>query len=276
MAEQAKEFTGLWVPKEILQHPTLLPSEKLILAEIVALAKGNACTASNQYISDVVGVGIEQTRKIIYKLTKVGLLRSKLYRGEDTKLVTRRELYPMVLQYHTLCDCSTIPPGTTVPPPMVSEHHTYGTTVPPLCDYTTTPYGTTVPIENIDKSIVKNIEERIEETTTTPATELITFWESNLGILTPFMLQQINSIIDDHGVAWTRKAMEETAGAGVEKPFPYFKGIVRNWEASKKPEPWTKVTPIKREQTATERAYAIREQARKLIAESEEEENDAM
>lgn len=86
-----KEFTGLWVPIDILQNEKLTSTEKLVLAVIYGLSKDGRCTASNQYIAETVGSGFDHVKKIIPKLAKDGYIHVKNFR--DDKKIIRRTIY---------------------------------------------------------------------------------------------------------------------------------------------------------------------------------------
>ena len=90
-----KQIKGLWVPLELLQNEELTPSEKLVLAEIFALSKDGQCTASNQHIADVVGLGVRYVEKITASLAKKEYIKTKLFR--DEKKIIRRVIIPILL-----------------------------------------------------------------------------------------------------------------------------------------------------------------------------------
>ena len=71
-----KEFSGLWIPRDIIMDKGLTSTDKLILAAVEALSKEGACYASNKYIAEVTGGSFELVRKTIYKLQKNGYLTS--------------------------------------------------------------------------------------------------------------------------------------------------------------------------------------------------------
>lgn len=86
-----KEFTGLWVPIEILQNEEMTSTEKLVLAVIYGLSKDGRCTASNQYIAEAAGSGFDHVKKIIPKLARNGYIHVKSFR--DDKKIIRRTIY---------------------------------------------------------------------------------------------------------------------------------------------------------------------------------------
>lgn len=86
-----KEFTGLWVPIDILQNEELTSTEKLVLAVIYGLAKDGLCTASNDYIADTVGTGTRNLQKVLSRLINCGYIKIKLFR--DEKKIIRRIIH---------------------------------------------------------------------------------------------------------------------------------------------------------------------------------------
>lgn len=77
MAEN-KEFTGLWIPKEIWEMQDLNLTEKNVLALIYSLsATGKGCTASNAYFANFFGLTKKHASVIIQSLSRkkrIGIL----------------------------------------------------------------------------------------------------------------------------------------------------------------------------------------------------------
>ena len=97
------ECKGLWIPKRVLADKRLTSSEKIVLAEIIALASKGKCSASNQHLADITALSRIQLRKIIYKLKENGYISVSLHRAGDTQQVIGRDIHPMFLEEHTLC-----------------------------------------------------------------------------------------------------------------------------------------------------------------------------
>jgi hypothetical protein len=70
-----KDFTGIFICKEILQTEGLLISEKLVLAVIDNLSNnGNGCYASNGYIAEMVGLAPQRIANMLSVLKSKSLI----------------------------------------------------------------------------------------------------------------------------------------------------------------------------------------------------------
>lgn len=81
---------GIWIPIEVLKMPGLSASEKMMLAEIIALSKGRACTASNAHFSDLFGFTKRNCTRLIRSLEDKNLIKIKIKR--KGKLVVSRQI----------------------------------------------------------------------------------------------------------------------------------------------------------------------------------------
>jgi hypothetical protein len=74
-----KDFTGLWIPKEIWDMEDLNLTEKNVLALIYSLsATGKGCTASNYYFANLFGLTKKHASVIINSLSRkkrIGILK---------------------------------------------------------------------------------------------------------------------------------------------------------------------------------------------------------
>lgn len=69
-----KSATGLWIPDEVLKLPISIP-QKFLLAEIIILSQnGKGCFASNQYLADFMGLGVNSVQKHIAALKSAGYI----------------------------------------------------------------------------------------------------------------------------------------------------------------------------------------------------------
>ena len=70
-----ESFQGIWIPKEICLIEELNWTEKVLLAEIISMYNATGqCYFGNKTLSDNIGLSKEWTRKVIYKLVKLGYL----------------------------------------------------------------------------------------------------------------------------------------------------------------------------------------------------------
>jgi len=79
--EQLRGFKGIWIPKEVwLSDLGFL--EKFLLAEIDSLSKNDSgCYASNEYFAKFIGVSEDYIRKVLTRLRKLGLVKTKSFDG---------------------------------------------------------------------------------------------------------------------------------------------------------------------------------------------------
>jgi len=89
MDEPKRGFTGYFIPVEIVNDPNLRPVEKLLLAEIHALQKGDprGCRASNQHLGQHVGMTAGSVANSITKLRSMGYIRDVHFDGRTRFIV---------------------------------------------------------------------------------------------------------------------------------------------------------------------------------------------
>lgn len=68
------EFTGIWLPAEILSIKELNPTEKIVLGAIIPLAIGRPCTARNKHFSEKVSISETSISLNIKSLEEKGFL----------------------------------------------------------------------------------------------------------------------------------------------------------------------------------------------------------
>lgn len=68
------EFTGVWVPAELLENKELTLKEKIFLAGLKYLYTGRECTATNAEMAEFFGLSEKAVSKIINSLDKKGYL----------------------------------------------------------------------------------------------------------------------------------------------------------------------------------------------------------
>ena len=67
-------FTGLWMPKEVLENESLTLGEKFTYSIIDALDGDEGCYASNAYIGSILNLENRQIQNNLNKLIKMGLV----------------------------------------------------------------------------------------------------------------------------------------------------------------------------------------------------------
>jgi len=90
----AKEFKGVWIPKEIYQDRELNPTEKLILSDIATLGE---YFKSNETIAIEVGVSQCTVSRSIKKLDELSYIKTQ-YDGRTRLIKLRSTLIKMIKQ----------------------------------------------------------------------------------------------------------------------------------------------------------------------------------
>ncbi len=82
----SRDFKGIWIPKEIWLNPTLSWAAKGLWAEIDSLycEEKGGCYASEEYLSEFLGVQRRRFYLIIQELTEAGLLEKVSFDGRTT------------------------------------------------------------------------------------------------------------------------------------------------------------------------------------------------
>lgn len=120
-----RDFKGIWIPREIWEMTDLNWTEKILLVEIDSLdVDGQGCYASNEYLAKFLGVSKERLRKLVYKLTEAGYLRSEITYKDGGNEVDKRYLWANM-------------PGQKRPDPVVKNDQT------PLGENDQTPWSET-------------------------------------------------------------------------------------------------------------------------------------
>ena len=68
------KFTGVWLPKEILEHETLSVTAKMAYGIIDGLDGEDGCYASNGYLARILGVSERQVKNIVGSLLEAGVI----------------------------------------------------------------------------------------------------------------------------------------------------------------------------------------------------------
>lgn len=73
-----KEFTGIWIPRDVWEDERLSVYDKVVLSVIASLARGESgCYATNKYLAEFCQFSERQVCKSIGLLTKFGYLRAE-------------------------------------------------------------------------------------------------------------------------------------------------------------------------------------------------------
>lgn len=90
MAENERDFKGVWIPKEVWLDTRLNALEKIILTEIDSLdSSDRGCWASNKHIAEFCQCSETKVSTAISKLIKLGYLYVQAFDGRQRELKSR-------------------------------------------------------------------------------------------------------------------------------------------------------------------------------------------
>lgn len=85
----ARDFKGIWIPKEIWLAENLSVMEKLFLVEINSLDNAEGCWANNRYFAEFFGISTSRVSEIINILVEKGLIYSEINESSGNRRVLR-------------------------------------------------------------------------------------------------------------------------------------------------------------------------------------------
>lgn len=86
----ARDFKGIWIPKEIWLSTDLSVLEKVFLAEIDSLDGAEGCFASNDYFAEFFGLSKDRCKDVISSLQKKGrieVILNKVAQNKDRRII---------------------------------------------------------------------------------------------------------------------------------------------------------------------------------------------
>lgn len=105
MAEEKREFKGIWIPKEIWLNAELSAIEKIILAEINSLDGEDGCYASNAYLAKFCQCSESCVSKAIAKLQKLKHIKVTSFDGRQRKI--KSSIVEFTNQSSKVCDADS-------------------------------------------------------------------------------------------------------------------------------------------------------------------------
>lgn len=94
-----RKTKGIWIPLEVWEARDLSWNEKVLLMEVDSFTSvGDPCFFSDQYIADLLGVGVSRAGQLISSLCSKGYLRRAGFDG-------RHRFIETTLAFTTLKDC---------------------------------------------------------------------------------------------------------------------------------------------------------------------------
>lgn len=106
MAEQERDFKGVWIPKEIWLDKRLNALEKVILTEIDSLDNGvRGCFASNKHIAEFCQCSERSVTGSISKLVEIGYIYVESFDGRQR--ILRSRLAELARQGSKICEAES-------------------------------------------------------------------------------------------------------------------------------------------------------------------------
>lgn len=91
---QKREFTGVFIPAHIWSSKELIPSEKMILGEILALSQSRGyCDASRQHFADWLSCSVQNVSFYFTKLERLGFIFIEKIPGYRSKIRLNNERF---------------------------------------------------------------------------------------------------------------------------------------------------------------------------------------
>ncbi len=88
MEETKREFTGVWIPRHIIEDTRLKPAARLIYAEISCF---NVCTMSNETLSNRAGCSEATAKRMVSQLKSLGYIQQIGFDGRVRKLTSLKD-----------------------------------------------------------------------------------------------------------------------------------------------------------------------------------------
>ena len=86
MENNKRKFTGLWIPRHIVEDSRLTPLEKMLYAEIDALDQEDGCFANNKYLSEILGCSEDTVSRYVSHLIEIGYVLLASFDGRQRRL----------------------------------------------------------------------------------------------------------------------------------------------------------------------------------------------
>lgn len=86
MNEIKRKFTGLWIPRHIVEDTRLTPLEKMLYAEIDSLDQEEGCFANNKYLADILCCSEDTVSRYVSHLIEIGYVVLVGFDGRQRRL----------------------------------------------------------------------------------------------------------------------------------------------------------------------------------------------
>lgn len=102
MQEQKREFTGVWIPRHIIEDENLTMTDKIIFAEIACF---DVCYKSNEKLGERYGLKRNTIMKIVLKLEAMGYIERKSFDGRQRQLKAKMDKPNHSLHVNIITPC---------------------------------------------------------------------------------------------------------------------------------------------------------------------------
>jgi len=107
--EQKKEFTGVWIPRSVVEDERLTWTDRACYAEISCYQK---CFASNAFLAKRLGISESMVSKIVARLKQLEYLVDGGFNGRFRVLVARQPSNTLLGSIATDCEAASQPVAT--------------------------------------------------------------------------------------------------------------------------------------------------------------------
>ena len=96
MEHEKKEFTGIWVPVEVLELDSVTGNEMLLLSYIIGLSNNErGCYATNKHLGDRLGLSKGRISEMVSSLFNKGLITYQIFKNKGNE----RGIFPNIDTY---------------------------------------------------------------------------------------------------------------------------------------------------------------------------------
>lgn len=96
MENEKKEFTGIWVPVEVLELDSVTGNEMILLSYIIGLSNNErGCYATNKHLGERLGLSKGRISEMVSSLFNKGLIEYKVYQDKGNE----RAIFPNLDTY---------------------------------------------------------------------------------------------------------------------------------------------------------------------------------
>lgn len=226
-----RDFKGIWIPREIWLSEDLSITEKVLLVEIDSLDNESGCFASNEYFAKFLKISKDRVSRLISGLCKKGYLTSTMTYKKGSKEIDKRVLntligyrHPIVENTNTLSVETPNPPVENTDTPIGENNKDNNTRVNNT--FNNTDYlSSSLCISNnqgdvSERKVKQDDDKKI----------VFDFYQQNFGMLSPYIIQQLDYWIEDLNPEVVRLALEKALMNNVRN-FNYTNRVLNDWKS---------------------------------------------